>query len=33
MFYVYLAHDIVSILVPTTAEKELQESIGMGKES
>ena len=33
MFYVYLAHDIASILVATAAEKELLESIGMGKES
>ncbi|CAN7120717.1 unnamed protein product [Brassica rapa subsp. narinosa] len=33
MFYVYLAHDIASILVATAAEKELLESIGMGKET
>ncbi|KAL0854637.1 hypothetical protein Bca101_059789 [Brassica carinata] len=33
MFYVYLPHDIESILVATEAEKELLESIGMSKES
>ena len=33
MFYVYLAQDIASILVETAVEKELLESIGMGKES
>ncbi|KAF3586581.1 hypothetical protein F2Q69_00030260 [Brassica cretica] len=33
MFYVSLAQDIASILVETAAEKELLESIGMGKET
>ena len=33
MFYVYLTQDIASILVTTAAEKELLESIEMGKES
>ena len=32
-FYVYLAHDIASILAATVAEKELLESIEMGKET
>lgn len=33
MFYVHMPQDIDSILVATAAEKELLESIGMGKES